>query len=87
MAKQRAPIHVETCGRRRESNQPGALEWRHVDATDTDLPSARDVFQVVEDAMDAVAAKRTVEKEDGSNGDVTDQVGCITLQEARPIEI
>ena len=52
-----------------------------------DLPSSRDFFQVVEEAMDAVAAKRAVEKEDGSNGDEPEQVSCITRQEPRPLKI
>jgi hypothetical protein len=64
IAWRRAPIHGEIHGGRRELNEPGALEWRHVNAADPDLPSTRNYLHVVEDAMDAVPAKRTVEKED-----------------------
>ena len=51
------------------------------------LTSARHGFQVVEDAIDAVPAKRTVEKEDGSDGDEPESLRCITLDEPCPTKI
>lgn len=75
--QRRASIHVEIRGCRRELNKPRALKGRHVDAADPNLPSARYCFEIVEDALDAVPAKRTVEKEDGSDGDEPESLRSI----------
>jgi hypothetical protein len=64
-----APIDVYFHRVRVHSNEPRALNGRHLDATDPNLSSAREDLEIVENTVNALLVKRTIKKEHASLSD------------------